>query len=140
MQNKVSMGDIGNFARDFPQNAPRVPKQHRTKGSRGSTNDCVMRSQGSRKIREVSAPGRRWKVVKTCRRHGGFGDGEKWNFWSGRNSSSNAAEFSGRRETFSMSKQNILWFAEVSKRSTYTLSTRKPSKRNIRMMLAQMWG
>lgn len=75
MQKMVSMGDIGNLARDFPKNAPRVPKQHHTKGSRGSTNDCAMRSHGSRKFREVSVPGRRWKVVKALCPHGGFGGG-----------------------------------------------------------------
>ena len=72
IQNTVSMGDIGKF----PKNAPRVPKQHRTKGSRGSTNDCAIGLQGSRKIRKVSVLGRRWKVVKTWCRHGGFGAGD----------------------------------------------------------------
>ena len=76
IQNKVSMGDIGNFAKDFPKNAPLVPKQHHTKGSRRSTNDCAMISQGSRSISEVSVPGRRWKVVKTRCPHGGFEGGK----------------------------------------------------------------
>ena len=39
-----------------------------------------------------------------------------------------------------MGKENILWFAEVSKNTTYTLRTIKALKGDIRMMLSRMWG
>ena len=45
VQNKVIMGERGLFARDFPQNAPRVSNQGYTEGSRGSENDNMGRSR-----------------------------------------------------------------------------------------------
>ena len=70
VQNKVSMSENGIFARDSPQNAPRVEKQHRTEGSTGSKNGSGGRSRRSRRIDEVSGPGGRRKISERRRRRG----------------------------------------------------------------------
>ena len=139
-KNKVSMGDNENFVRDFPQNAPRVPKKQHPKGTRGSTNGGVVKVHGSRKIREVSGTGGHCKVLETRQRGDGFRDGQKMGFWHGQNSSRSAAEFSRRREIDYVSIITILWVAEVGKRSTYCLCTRKAPTSGISSLLLRLWG
>ena len=76
-QNKVSKGDYGNFARDFPQNAPHVLNDNTLKGQGSPQTNSMIRFHGSRKIREVSGTGGRRKVVETRQCDYGFRNDQK---------------------------------------------------------------
>ena len=99
------MGDNKTFARDFPQNAPHVSDNNTPKGQWAPWKGGIMKLYGSRKIRKVSGPGGRCKVLQICRSDDGFRDDQKMGLGRGRN-------------TFGRSRRKVIVFVGKKYKNT----------------------
>ena len=105
------MGNNENFARDFPQNAPHVSDNNTPKGQWAPRKGGIMKLHGSRKIRKVSGPGGRCKVLQICRSDDGCRNGKKMVLGRGRN-------------TFGRSRMKVIVFVSKKYKNTKKTSSK----------------